>query len=220
MTRLPLLAPALFLALLLPAPVAQANNPIQPGDIVFTNLGQCTLDFVFDGAGGETYFGIAGHCVSLNSDVSTTGHNGFGTVVYDDDFSADFALIRVKTAHVPSVAAAVKGHPGMPTGVVQPGNASTGDLLLFSGYGLLFGSTQLTQEERVGVLYSTGEVGYCATGPALFGDSGGPVLHANSSKALGIVNRLGCVGTVSGTLVSYAIQRATSQGFPISLRAA
>jgi trypsin len=213
-----------ILAGAMPAAGNHPANPLQPGDIVNGPVGQCTLNFVFDGQGslaGNVYFGIAAHCVEPGNVMSSTGYAAFGTAVYDDDAFTDFALIQVNTAVVPHVSSTVKGHPGLPTGVTSFAETNVGDTLKFSGYGLGFSSTSVTQERRVGVLISDNASTYCAEGPILFGDSGGPVLHGPTGKALGIVSALS-ISLVScsptGPTVQASLNRASLDGFPIALR--
>ena len=46
------------------APVGATACPgVRPGAIVDTDVGQCTLNFVFNGSDGRTYIGTAGHCI-------------------------------------------------------------------------------------------------------------------------------------------------------------
>ncbi len=216
------LAPLMALLLPFPASPVQGSHPanaLQPGDIANTPAGQCTLNFVFDG-GGKVYFGIAAHCGEVGQSVSSTAYSNFGTIVYDDDVSTDFALIEVKSTVAPHVNAAVRGHPGRPTGVTNDVEVVAGDLVQFSGYGLGFGSTSATQEQRVGVITLDSERAYCAQGPTIFGDSGGPVYHVSTGKALGFVSALSGLCNPTGSTIAYAVSWASSHGFPVTLRTA
>lgn len=219
---LPFLVAALSLAFLPPTQAGHPVNPLQPGDIVTGPTGQCTLDFVFDGPGGEVYFGIAAHCIDLGDTMSSTAYGGFGTAVYDDDAFRDFGLIQVAATKVAHVSPVVKGHPGTPTGYTVSSGTSLGDLVAFSGYGVGFGAAPATQEDRVGVLFSDSPTRYCVDGPVIFGDSGGPVIHVPTGKALGVVSHLApeCPAWLAGTTIEGAIARATFDGFPITLRTA
>src|SRR5580765_8094086 len=49
-----------------------ATNGIHPGDMTFTNGGQCTANFVFSD-GANTYIGQAAHCSSNGSNTDTNG---------------------------------------------------------------------------------------------------------------------------------------------------
>lgn len=206
---------------LVPGGVAP-NSPIRPGMVATVPAGQCTLNFIFDGPSGQVYVGIAAHCVEPGDTVTTTGYPHFGSVVYDDDAARDFALIQVRQEFVSSVSAEVKGHPGMPTGVTTFQETTVGDIVLLSGYGLLWSTTTITQEKRLGPLFSDNQNSYCADAPALWGDSGGPVLHQKTGKALGFVSALGvfCPSSLTGSTIQGAIAKATADGFPITLRTA
>ncbi|MGB0653735.1 MAG: trypsin-like peptidase domain-containing protein [Thermoplasmatota archaeon] len=200
-----------------------AGGVIQPGDEHdFT----CTLNFVYDGVGsraGEVYIGTAAHCVSsVGQQVSTRDFPNFGTVAYlgDEDRTAwDFALIRVKPQYHADVSAAVKGHPNYPTGYTTPSDTFLGDAVQISGYGMGYGWTTPTQEERVADFMFDDQSEYGVSGPIHWGDSGGPLVHIPTGKALGIVSRL-CLGvcTEEGPTVQGILAKSAANGFPIELR--
>lgn len=221
--RAPALLSVAALALLLaPGPGAavepEANTFLQPGTEVETDEGGCTLNFVFrDGA--NTYIGTAGHCIGrVGSRVSTPGHGEWGTAVLDLG-SPDFALLRVDPAKVGVVRAAVQ-HWGGPTGVAAPQETSAGDLLALYGYGVAFSLTEPTRAKQ-GVLLGDGPQTYTADTWAVFGDSGGPVLHKASGKALGIVSGFNLpLSTDIGPTVA-DIQRAlAARGYNVQLQTA
>lgn len=199
---------------------AGVGDPIQPGDAT----DGCTLDFVFDGADGRTYIGIAGHCVHESDRVSAIGHGPFGTVVYASDDAGprlDVALIRVDRDKETAVSPAVVGHPDTPTGVTQPGETAAGDLLQMSGYGVVYQTTQATRENRTAVLVDDDPLRYCSQAPVSFGDSGGPIVHASTGKALGLVSRLDtgeCPGTLVGPTIQAFLAQAAADGFDLTLR--
>lgn len=206
------------------APLAQSNHPnnwLQPGDDATIGGNGCTLDFVFDGPGGQVYIGIAAHCGNAGQAVSSNGYNNFGTIVYDnDDPDVDFALIQVNAAQTAHVKAEVRLWPGFPVGVISAAETNVGDLIDLSGFGIGFGLSP-TLQKRQGVLLFDDSQEYCSVAPAIFGDSGGPVLHHASKKALGIVNSIdpiGCQTTLQGTMLTSAIANAGADGFPITLR--
>ncbi len=205
------------------SPTQAALNWIQPGD---AHDGSCTLSFVYDGVGsknGKVYIGTAAHCVSrVGQEVSTSGFNRFGRVAYigDDDQTAwDFALIEVKAAYQPYVNPAVKGHPHLPVGYTVPSDTIIGDSIQISGFGMGYGSTTYTQENRVATFQSDNNERYAVSGPIHWGDSGGPLVHLYSGKALGIVSRL-CIGacTEQGPTVEGILNKAAASGFPLELR--
>lgn len=206
-----------------PMPATHATDVLQPGDHVATADGGCTLNFVFDGPAGETYLGIAGHCVDVGDRVRSDPHGAFGTVVYDDDRGQDFALIEVDEDKVDRVSPEVRGHPGTPTGVATREATGEGDPVSFSGWGLGFSLSAMTRQERTGTLVWDTDRMVCVEGPVAFGDSGGPVLHGPTGEALGIVSRISpfeCGGWIVGSTVEGAILQATLDGFPITLRTA
>lgn len=220
-------------ALLAPLAVA-ATSDIQPGDLY---NGICTLNFVFDGQGsraGKTYIGTAAHCIdSLGESASTTGSSNFGTVVYVGDPGAeangipgeqlDFALIEVKTAFLGRVKPDVLGHPGMPTGFTTSTTTSAGDVLYVSGYGMGFDATAQTRENRAGVLLSDTSRHFVADTLAVWGDSGGGILHSDG-RALGVVSQyaLGYLppATDEGPTVEGVLNEMRGLGFPLALRTA
>jgi hypothetical protein len=202
---------------------AQGATTLQPGAYHETSAGSCTLNFVYDG-GGKTYLGTAAHCVSgVGETVQDQDGTTFGKVAFVGDENTtewDFAFIEVDPEDVGRVSPAVKGHPQYPTGQTTAAETRTGDLVQASGYGVGFGETKPTQEQRRAVLgYDDAEI-HTLTGPVLFGDSGGPFVHVRTGKALGIVSRL-CVGLCSeeGPTVQGLIAKAASRGFTVTLRA-
>ncbi len=203
-----------------------ATNWIQPGD---QHDGSCTLNFVYDGTGpnnGKVFIGTAAHCVGrVGQHVSTTGYSRFGTVAWvgDEDRTAwDFAFIEVKPAFEQYVNPAVKGHPGYPVGYTVPADTNFGDAIQVSGFGLGYGWTTYTQENRQAAFqFDDGSV-YAASGPLHWGDSGGPLVHKATGKALGIVSSFcteeyfGC--TDEGPTVQGILTKAANSGFPVTLR--
>src|SRR4051812_47051786 len=52
------------------APVGTGTCPgVRPGAIVNSDVGQCTLNFLFTGSDGQRYIGTAGHCILGESPV-------------------------------------------------------------------------------------------------------------------------------------------------------
>jgi hypothetical protein len=215
----------LVLGLLLPLPGMAAEPPpttvLQPGAQVQTPLGSCTLNFVFTDA-QHTYLGTAGHCARVNDRVSTPGAGPWGTVVFDDDGTADFALIRVDAAKLGLVSAAVRQWGG-PTGVATPATASTGNPVALYGFGLGFSATQATRP-REGVLYSNNGVEYRAQTLAVNGDSGAPLLDLEDGRAVGIISRFDFFTlpptTDRGPTVQFLLGRLASAGYEVELQTA
>lgn len=214
------------------AGAADAATTLQPGALHRTSSGQCTMNFVYDGLGtnaGKTYVGTAAHCVSqIGQFAYDIDDERFGRVAFigDAEFTVrDYAFIEVFASDVARVSPAMKGHPAYPTGVTDVATATPGDLVQFSGYPLGYAWTQPTQEQRRGILGSTGpplrpEGTWGAVGPVHWGDSGGPVAHIPTGTALGINSRLCVPGTcsVSGPTVAEIVGDAGAANFPVALR--
>ncbi len=227
----------LLLASLVAFPTQADSSAVQPGDLVEVAGAQCTLSFIYDGAGddtGKTFASLAAHCVGGVGDAaSTPDFANFGTVVFVGDASGtvrDFALIEVAEG-VP-VNAQVRGHPGFPTGVATAADTEAGDLVLMSGWGLAWRPTQQTREDRVGVLVTNDGAIAQLVGPVMQGDSGGPWMTSDG-KALALVSKIittlsvtccppdafGLVGQ-EGPTISGLIADAAAHGFDIALRTA
>ena len=216
-----ILLPALAVLALAPS-AAQAATTLQPGAYHETDAGSCTLNFAYTG-GGKTLLGTAAHCVSsVGQPVRDIDGVEFGKVAFigDADQTAwDFAFIEVDAEDVSRVSPAVKGHPAFPKGSTVPADTLTGDSIQLSGYGLGYGTTKPTQEQRTAAMGFDDASIYTVSGPIHWGDSGGPLVHVRSGKALGIVSRL-CAGTCSeeGPTVQGILAKAAARGFPVTLR--
>jgi Trypsin-like peptidase domain len=214
-------AATIVVAAALPGTAAAAGT-LQPGAYHETDAGSCTLNFVYD-RGGTTYLGTAAHCVErVGQPVQDIDGETFGTVAFIGDANTtewDFAFIEVQPEDVGRVSAAVKGHPAFPKGSTTPLETTTGDTIQLSGYGLGYGTSKPTQEQRQAVMGFDDTELYTVSGPIHWGDSGGPLVHIRTGKALGIVSRL-CVGTCSeeGPTVQGILAKAASRGFAVTLR--
>lgn len=192
----------------------------------------CTVSFLFDEIGtDEVYFATAAHCVSsVGQSVSIRGINNYAEVAWihpewnDGDSEYDMALLQVDEGRRGEVEAGVRGHEGNPTGITAQTHTTLGDLIEFSGHGVGFGFSPITRENRVGVLWSDAGTIYRVEAPIVFGDSGGPVLHADSDTAFGIVSAIVagcCVGPgvwIEGPTIRHVVEEAAEHGFPIELR--
>jgi hypothetical protein len=209
---------AVSTAALAPA-TASSHDVLQPGDSLG---GFCTLNFVFDGSGGDAYIGTAGHCVDDGQRVSNPDLGTFGTVVYDNDSSTDFALVDVDDALEGKLDASLDGHGGTPTGVATPDETAPGDALLMSGYGVGAREAETTREERRSVLVEHGSQEYQSDGPVVNGDSGAPLVHAPTGEALGIVSRYGIFEIPPTTDVGPTLDRILDvlqqDGYDVTLR--
>lgn len=209
-------------------PASAAADPLQPGDYMESSVGGCTLNFVYDGNAwwnrGRVYLGTAAHCVKgVGERIRDERNQAFGVVAFKGDGNSsagDFAFIEVFGHLVGRVSPRVKGHSRYPGGgFTVASQTAMGDQLQPSGFGVGFDVTSTTRERRPAILNSDNSSTYAATGPFIFGDSGGPVVHIRSGRALGIVSRL-CVGTCTqiGPTVNGILARASRAGFPVRLR--
>jgi hypothetical protein len=210
---------------------AVAAPVIQPGSSLAFGDSFCTANWVYDGAGGP-YIGAAAHCTtgvgqqvdlatgSLGSSVERIGQVAFVSS------ALDYCLIRLDAAVLSQVSPAMAGHPEIPTGVSTPATAHQGDLIQFSGHGVVFDFTTVTQQERVGILNFFLDGEQYVLGAVTPGDSGGPVADiTDGNKAIGIVDTVGVtiatpnVNVGEGGAALYALlQDAAANGFAISLR--
>jgi hypothetical protein len=201
---------------------ASAAVTLQPGAYHETDAGSCTLNFAYSGS-GKTYLGTAAHCVaSIGQQVRDIDGTVFGKVAFigDQNVTAwDFAFIEVDPEDLGRVSPAVKGHPTFPKGSTTPVETLVGDSIQLSGYGLGYGTTPATQEQRKAVMGTDDTSIYTVSGPIHWGDSGGPLVHIGTGKALGIVSRL-CAGACSeeGPTVQGILAKAASRGFAVTLR--
>jgi len=198
---------------------ARADTLIQPGAIVQSDAGLCTLNYVFQ-SGGTKYIGTAGHCSEHVGDVMTD-ENGdrIGTVAFrifegDDDFT----LIKIDSGRYGDIDPSVRGWSG-PTGVTTSATSGLGDLILLSGnpQGISFPSPIA---DRPGVLEVQTDTFYLAIAPGIFGDSGGPVLDWATGKAIGLVSGISLSvppSTLEGPTLEGTLKSLASHGFNVSL---
>jgi hypothetical protein len=214
---LPIALAALAFALPANAPAAPRVTAIQPGAQVSTPVGNCTLNYVFQEADGTKYIGTAGHCAHTGQVARTLSPNReIGPVVWRENSAApgiDFALIRIDPARYAEVEPAVRMYGG-PTGVTSASETQIGDLLEVTGYGIVFGAAETTRH-RVGILLSDSDHEYVADMIAVNGDSGGPVLHSRTGKALGVVSRYNLPSSTDiGPTVGRILQKLRAAGYP------
>lgn len=214
-------------AMVLVAPARADAASIQPGDFMSSGGKSCTLGFVAT-SGADTFFLTAAHCVEPNAPVELADRTILGDAVAEGDAtteipatSADWALVRVRPHLVANVVGAVRGTAGTPSGVALEGETGLGDLIKHSGYGLGFDMIDVTREQRYGVLVDQSDGEWASIGSDIFGDSGGPVIHVASGRALGLVSRL-CIGTCTslGPTIEGIFQQAADAGYQLTLRTA
>lgn len=210
-----------------PAPPAAAGTfAIQPGDYSWAGNAGCTLSWVYDGLGdleGRVFIGTAAHCVSsVGQVVNANGNPAFGRVAVMGSAcctATDWALIEVQPEFVGRVDPSVKGHPHVPVGYTRAADTTAGDVLQVSGYGTVLSWSQVSRENRVGYLVFDSPTLYQSHIPTIWGDSGGPIMHFSTGKALGIVSRLNFVGAFEqGPTVEGILAAAADAGFPVELR--
>jgi hypothetical protein len=208
---------------LLPPAAASAWAPtetatVHPGVQVFTEGGQCTANFVFQG-GGDVYLGQAAHCAGtggqtetdgctsgslpLGTPVEVTGASQPGTLAYsswltmqangetDPDACAfnDFALIRIDPADVDRVNPSVPGFGG-PTGVGAAGGL--GSTVYSYGNSSLRGGVTLLSPKQGLVVQSQGNGwshNVVTLTPGIPGDSGSGFMN-ESGQAIGTLSTL------------------------------
>lgn len=196
-------------------PTRAADTAIQPGAQITAPAG-CTMNFVFHAVADPTvlYIGTAGHCVGGVGDRVSSREGPFGTVVFKVlNGHDDFTLIEIDPDRRADVNPAVRRWGG-PSGVTTADTTRVGDLTLQYGYGIVYGSTEPTRS-RAGVLWNDNDQEYHAEHPAIFGDSGGPVLHG-SGRALGITATIGG-HLMNGPTVERVLNLLAAKGIHVAL---
>lgn len=213
----------------------EGDCPIQPGALLGTPEGLCTMNFVFEDAQARRYIGTAGHCFDeVGQRAEAEPEPGslltmldplfeFGSAVYvefsEDEPSIDFALIKIDSNQHENVNPAVRFWGG-PAGSTTADETSTGDLLLQYGYGLGFDLTPVTRP-RIRVLMDDDSEHYTSQSASMFGDSGSPVLHEPTGKAHGIDSRFNLFDippTVdAGPTVENILRRLGEAGHDVTL---
>lgn len=204
-----------------------ASAAVRPGASLG---GYCTFNFLYTGHGpdGEAaaFIGTAGHCTeAIGERVEVPGSGEVGTVVYDSDVApgadaaVDFALVRLDPAAVGSAHPSMLGHDG-PSGAIDAADLAVGDPVGIHGYGVVFGDQEATRD-RSGVLVDWDERLYRIDMPAVNGDSGSPILHLATGKALGIVSHYGLAAvppsTDEGPLVPFILEELAKAGFDVQV---
>jgi hypothetical protein len=201
---------AALLAAMLPgtASAEVAQTQIQPGARISTPKGSCTTNFVFENASGRLFIGTAGHCADVGDRIKSANGTEFGTIVTSENKYpvSDFALILIDIEDENLVSPQMR-YWGGPTGITSREDVKQGDVILTYGYGLGFGSTEYTRR-RAGVLWNYGIQSYSAFIGGAPGDSGGPIVHAATGKAIGVIDVLQPGAPVGGTTIENVLGRA------------
>src|SRR5437867_5565981 len=192
------------------APLGTGTCPgVRPGAIVLTDVGQCTLNFLFQGSDGSRYIGTAGHCIlgtsPFGGDVGEMAWApGTGPVARDADGNPigefayailqdpkDFSLIRLD----PLVeASAAMCQFGGPTAVNDDRPGLTEPVVLnWFGNGVGVGVVLPARSAVAMGMPSPDHV--FADGAAAPGDSGSGVISSDG-RAVGVVVTVGVhIGT-------------------------
>lgn len=193
-------------------PVGTGECPgVRPGAIVLSDLGQCTFNFLFDGADGRRYIGTAGHCIlgegvlggqdageeswAPGDGPEARDANGerigeFAYAILSDP--KDFALIRLDAGVESNPAMCHFGGPNGTNDSNPPPLPPT--LLNHYGGGLLIGDLLPARTAVALGMPSPDHV--FANGVALPGDSGSGVISSDG----GAVGVLVTVGVHAGSI--------------------
>ena len=182
-----------------------------PGAQVQAGSGSCTLNFLFKGSDGGRYMGTAGHCVlsdlPISGDVGTRVFAaGEGPAALDADGDRigtfayavqqqprDFGLIRLDDN---VDATPVVAQFGGPTGVNDEITTEVTTLSLF-GNPLGIGGPLAIGRPLLALDGLSDPNTVAATGLALPGDSGGPVLD-EQGRAVGVLTAIGLGAEADG----------------------
>jgi hypothetical protein len=222
-------------------PVGVGDCPgVRPGGTVQTDIGLCTMNFLFRDPKGNRYIGTAGHCILGAGPVSRDGGEknwppGTGPVAKDGNdkrigtfvYAAladprDFSLIRLD----PDVEASPEMcYFGGPTGVNED---EKGDLTVLHYYGNGIGAGS-TVPARSGVAVGLPDKDHVyAAGLAVPGDSGSGVI-SDDGRAVGVLVTTGIhgfgisdngldFGTMGITRLAPQVAAASALlGFPLQL---
>jgi hypothetical protein len=196
------------------APVGAAEScpGVRPGAVVNSSVGQCTLNFLFQGADGNRYIGTAGHCAleaaaiggqagektwapgdgPVASDASGNRIGEWAYAILEDP--KDFSLIRLD----PGVASSPQMcHFGGPTGINTdtPGVDDPTTLQIF-GEGV--GVATLLPARTMFALGMPDPDHVYAQGVVVPGDSGSAVTSADG-RAIGVAVTTGIHTSSFGT---------------------
>ena len=192
------------------APLGLSSSPgVQPGGVVRTDAGMCTLNFLFRGGNGIRYIGTAGHCILGQGESplpageeSTPGDEktwapGSGPVAKDAsgqrlgefayavlDDPKDFALIRLDPGVNASPQVAFFGGP---TGI-NSDRSNDPVTLEYYGNGVAVGSAVPARSALAMGLPDPDHVN--AAGLAAPGDSGSAVISSDG-RAVGVLVTVG-----------------------------
>jgi hypothetical protein len=178
------------------AALPTTNVPIQPGAPMIPSWTYfesfCTMNFVFKDRAKEdpnTYIGTARYCTEgLGSRATAPQVGAFGTVVFEGDKAADFALIKIDRNKLQYVSRVVRGFGTAPTGYTTSQTTNAGDPLVTHGYayGAAHDALGIT---RLGVLGDDTSTHYWSSIQPNIQDRGSPVIRADG-KAVGMSDEI------------------------------
>lgn len=204
-----------------PIGVATPCEGVRPGALVESDVGLCTMNFLFTGSDGNRYIGTAGHCIieapSTGGDFADRSWGpGEGPVARDgdgkrigefayaalnDSEEADFSLIRLD----PGVAASAQMCQfGGPTGLNSDRPGLTAPTVLnHFGNGILVGNIAVTNQTTVPArsalaLGMPSPKHVYAEGLVVPGDSGSGI-QSSDGRAVGVVVTTGVHSSSVGT---------------------
>ncbi len=203
------------------------SAPIRPG----ASIGGCTLNWLFYEEVYPTpeepspvptvYAGTAAHCTDeVGEKVRVDGFAApIGAVVFDSDdigSAVDFSLIQLYPGVEAHANPKMLGWDG-PYGAITTDDLAVGDLVDLHGYGMVLGQNSLTRD-RFGALMDWTEDEFIVDMPAVPGDSGAPLLHDATGKALGIISRFNFEtvppSTDIGPLMPFIFRTLEANGYP------
>jgi hypothetical protein len=165
------------------APAAGAK--IHPGTMMYTAGAQCTGNFVFTDAAGNTHLGYAAHSWITEHRLGTTDAN---TCAYND-----LALVQIDAADVAKVNPSVPFWGG-PTGLDTDGTATGDRVWTYGNSSLRAGASPLSPHTGVSLGDQAADGGWShplyTMSPGIPGDSGSGFM-SQGGKAVGVLSTLG-----------------------------
>ena len=211
------------------APVGTGTCPgVRPGGIVVSDVGQCTLNFLFQGSDGSSYIGTAGHCIlgqgpfggdagemSWAPGTGPVARDGNGNRIGEFAYAIlqdpkDFSLIRI-APQVPATAGMC--HFGGPTGINADQPGITEPVVLdYFGNGVGVGVALPARSALAAGMPDPDHV--FANGAVAPGDSGSGIMSSDG-RAVGVVVTVGVhtgsIGTGGLDAGTIGITRLTPQ---------
>lgn len=227
-----LIASVLLISALAPAAPATADSlwckvqvfpcphQAQPGEA----SNACTLNFFFESTTNSTrYVALPKHCVDeehLGEDEVVESDGPLGEVAWTDPVH-DVALVRIYD-HRTDITPHVRQWTG-PTGIATADDVDYGDRVCLYGWGQVFMFRNETRRRcgRVEIVDNDGDMAeFDASIPGWVGDSGAPVIHYETGRALGMVTSGTPLASSGGPTTCAMLHRYATHGFDLSLMTA